>query len=200
MTFIAWPGLRIGKIAWSPARPGNALVSPYTGNGPVITNPWHARRSAAVTLAPIVGEAGIRSYRSFIGQMKGRNNVTRLPATESAQNANSGVKLSAAAAAGATSISITGAATPLLDGQLATINGQVVQLTADQAGAVLTFEPPLRAAAAINTTVVTSRPYMLASLTSSANGWSASQGTLYNAGFGMDEAVLEADGSPVPEA
>jgi hypothetical protein len=199
MARISAPTFRVRSITWDLDQPGDANVSAWTGKRQAVTNPWHGRWSARVQLAPVVGEANVRALRSFLARCRGKLNTFRLRATEGAQNANSGVTASATVAAGARSMDIIGYTTPLLDGQFVTVKGQLLQLTADQSATLITFEPMLRQQITGGTTVVTSRPYALVYMTSSANGWSVDPGQQYGISFDVEEAILEDDGSP-PES
>jgi hypothetical protein len=199
MAFITAPNLNIRSIDWDLDQPGDSNESAWTGTDTTVTNPWHGKWSAKVQLAPILGEANVRSVRSFLARCRGKLNVFRLYATEGPQNANSGVTLSANVAANARSVSITGATTQLKDGQFITINGQLLQVVADQSESLVTFEPMLRAAATAGTIVVTSRPYALVKMTASSNGWGVDAGQQYGISFDVTEAVREADGT-VPES
>lgn len=198
MAYITAPDFRIKSIDWSLDRPGQSNVSAWTGKRTAAVNPWHSKWSAHVELAMVQGEAGFRALRSFFVRCKGTLNTFRIYAVVEPQNSNSGVTVSVAAAQGATSVSITGAATALLDGQMLTINGQLLQATSNQSGSAVTFEPPLRKAAALGTKVVTSRPYALVHLAASAFGYNTSPGRLFSTSFDVEEAILEADGT-VPE-
>lgn len=199
MARISAPALPIASISWMLDRPSQANVSPWDGTRRLMAEPWHGKWSASVELAPIVGEKNVRALRSFLARCLGSINTFRLYATEGPQNANSGVTAAAAAAQGAKTITLAGYATALLDGQFVTVNGQLVQLTADQAGAAITFEPPLRAPVALGTTIVTSRPYALVYMASQSGGWSAGPGQVYGIRFDVEEAVREDDGV-APEA
>jgi hypothetical protein len=198
MGFITAPALKIKSIQWTLARPAQVNVSAWTGRRTVISDPWHGKWSARVELAAIVGEANVRAVRSFLARCRGTLNTFRLYATENAQNANLGVTVGSTAAAGATSMSLAGFSSSLLDGQFVTINGQLLQVIADQSGALITFEPPLRQQATAGTAVVTSRPYALVYMSSASLGWSADVGQLYGISFEVEEAILESDGT-VPE-
>lgn len=195
MAYITAPDFRIRSIEWELDRPSQVNVSAYTARRSVLQNPWHGKWRAKVELAMVQGESEFRSLRSFFARCEGQVNVFRIYATVEAQNSNVGVTVASAAAAGATSLSINGAATPLTDGQYFTVNGQLCVCIADQSGSTLTFEPPLRAAAAAGTTVVTSRPYALVSMASSSVGWSVGGARRYGAGFSVEEAIGDADGT-----
>lgn len=195
MAFITAPVLPIRSIQWSLERPAQINVSAWTGKRTVVANPWYSKWRARVELAPIVGEANVRAIRSFLARCRGSINTFRLYATEGDQNANDAVTVSATAAAGATSMAITGAETALLDGQLVTVNGQLLQLTADQSGSTISFEPPLRAQAAAGTAVVTGRPYALVHMAAAQAGWGVDPGQVYGIAFDVEEAILEADGA-----
>lgn len=198
MAFIAAPALNIRLIEWALDRPAQINVS-LSGKRTVSSTILYGKWSARVELAPIVGQANAQAIRSFIARCNGPLNRFRLYATESAQNANSGVTVSAAATAGDTALTITGYTGALLAGQMATINGQLVQITADQSAGTITFEPPLRADASVGTTVVTSRPYALVRMADSTAGWSVGPGQVYEIAFDVEEAVGESDGV-VPES
>lgn len=198
MAFITAPDFPIRGIQWSLDRPSQSNVSGWTGKRTTVTDPWHAKWRAHVELATQQGEDAFRVYRSFFARVKGTINTFRLYATAGAQNANSGVTLSAAASAGATSITITGASTPMKDGQFFTLNGQLCVCTADQSGSTLTFEPMLRQAATLGTKVVTSRPYALVYMANQQIGWNIETWRRYGVSFDVEEAILETDGA-VPE-
>lgn len=195
MAYITAPDFRIRSIEWELDRPSQINVSAYTARRSVLQNPWHGKWRAKVELAMVQGESEFRLLRSFFARCEGQVNAFRLYATVEAQNSNVGVTVASAAAAGATSLSINGAATPLTDGQYFTVNGQLCVCIADQSGSTLTFEPPLRAAAAAGTTVVTSRPYALVSMASSSVGWSVGGARRYGVGFSVEEAIGDADGT-----
>lgn len=199
MAFVAAPDFPIREIQWTLDQPSQANVSAWTGKRTVMSQPWHAKWSAHVDLAVRQGDEGFRTLRSFFIRLRGSTNTFRLYASAGPQNSNAGVTLSADAAAGAMSISITGATSPLLDGQYFTLNGQLCCCTADQAGAALSFLPPLRKAATAGTTVVTSRPYALVYLSGSPVSWSIAQWRRFGLSFDAEEAILEADGT-APEA
>lgn len=195
MAFITAPTLKIRSLEPRLDRPAQANVSQWTGRRTLIANPWHGKWSFKVELAPIVTETNVRTIRSFLARCKGSLNTFRIYATQAAQNSNSGVTVTSTVAAGVTSFAISGAATTLKDGQFVTVNGQLLQLTADQSGTTLTFEPPLRQQATAGTKVVTSRPYALVYMTNSQLGWSVGAGQQYGISFDVEEAILETDGT-----
>ncbi len=161
MAYIIAPDFKIRSIDWTLSRPSQVNVSAYTGRRSVVANPWFGKWSARVELAPMVGDDNVRLLRSFIA----------------------GVEVSSTAIAGATTMGITGADTDLLEGQMVTVNGQLLQLTDDQSGANLTFQPPLREEAASGTRVVTRRPYALVSMTGPDLGVSVGLGPQYGISF-----------------
>lgn len=189
----------VAGIAWSLDSPAQANVSSWTGRRTVVADPWHRRWRARVDLCPVTGDSSIRTMRSFLTRCRGSVATFRLHATEGKQNDNVDVTVAATAAAGATSMTIAGAATPLKDGEFATVNGQLLQITRFQSGQTIAFEPPLRQQAAAGTPVVTSRPYALVHMAESTTGWSVEPGAVYGIGFNVEEAILEADGT-APES
>lgn len=191
--------LPIRAIEWRFGSAAKNNASGWTGSRTVVADPWRKKWRARVELAVIQGEANVAETRAFLARCKGQVTPFRLYATAGAQNANSGVTVSSTAAIGATSMAITGAATALLDGQLITVNGQLLCLTADQSGSTITFQPPLRQAASAGTTVVTSRPYALVHMAASSVGWQIGPKRLFNVAFDVEEAMLEADAA-APES
>jgi len=196
---VTAPSLPIRSIQWSYSRGDNALVSGWTGAAKVIANPWNTKWRAHVDLATIQGEANAAAIKSFFARLKGQTQPFRLPATEGAQNGNSGVSVLTDAAQGATSLDLSGYTTALTVGQFVTVGGQLLCLTSDQSGNTITFQPALRKAAPAGTTAVTSRPYLLAYMASSRMGWKVSPGLLFGISFDVEEAVLEDDSIGVPE-
>lgn len=97
------------------------------------------------------------------------------------------------AALGATTITLD-AAQPLTAGMLATVTlpsgaRQMVALTADIAGAVIAFEPPLREAISAGAAIETANPVCQVALTDSAISWSVEPGKIYAIGtLQVDEA------------
>lgn len=195
MAYITAPDFRMKGIEWELDRPSQINVSAYTARRSVLQNPWHGRWRAKVELATVQGESGFRALRSFFARCEGQVNVFRVYATVEAQNSNFGVIVASTAAAGATTMSISGYATALTEGQYFTVNGQLCVCIANQSGASLTFEPPLRAQATAGTFVVTSRPYALVSMAASSTGWSIGAARRYGAAFTVEEAIGDADGA-----
>ena len=194
MAFITAPDFRIAAIDWIFRRPAQINTSAWTGRRTVVAEPWHGKWLARVQLAPLSAEH-MRYMRSFFAKAKGSINTFRLYASEAPQNDNGAVTVSSTAAAGALTMAITGAATVMKEGQYVTVNGQLLILTADQAGSNITFEPPLRAQATAGTTVVTRRPYALVYLANADAAWGAELGPFYNVAFDVEEAILETDGA-----
>lgn len=194
MTIIAMPAsARIRQVRWSLDRPAQVNRSAYSGARRVVANPWHGKWTAQVELAPIVGEANVRAWRSFLASLKGQINTFKLPATEGPQYLGSDATASAGAAQGATSITLSGVR-PLPAGMMVTVslpsgNKQLVVLTADISTAgVITFEPPLREAISIGAVIEAVKPYAHVALADSAFEWSVDPGTQYGIGFNVEEA------------
>jgi hypothetical protein len=131
MAFITAPDFGIASIDWTLDRPAQINMSPYDGVRTAVANPWHAKWRASVTLATLQGDSQFRTIRSFIARCRGSISTFRLYAGEAAQNANFGVSVASTAAQGATTMTLAGYTTPLLDGQMVTVNGQLLVLTAD---------------------------------------------------------------------
>ena len=187
MALISAPTFRLAGIAWELDRP--AQVNTDLSNKRTIGDPLYGKWFASVALEPETGEAAFAPIRSFLMRCMGTVNYFHLPAVINAQNANSGVTLSAGASAGATTVTITGASTSLLDGQMVTIGNQLLQLTADQSGSALTFEPPLRVAASSGDAVETSLPYALVRLADPNVNWTVEAPQRFSTAFDVEEVV-----------
>lgn len=190
MAIITLPSpVRIRRIDWSLDRPANVNVSAYTGYRHVAANPWHGKWYASVELAPM-DAAAMRDWRAFLASLKGQINTFRLPAAEEgAQNANNGVTLAGSVTQGATVVTIGGYGTAMLPGQFITINNQLLVIVS-VAGSNLTFEPPLRLAAAGGASVETSRPYAMVAMVDSRVSWSVDLGPIYGISFDVEEAQV----------
>lgn len=195
MAFITAPDFKIVTIRWELSRPAQINRSDWTGRRTVVVNPWHAKWRAHVELAVQQGEENFRALRSFFARCRGSVNTFRLYATAGKQNDNFNVRVDTAAAQGATSLTLAGYDTALLDGQMVTVNGQLLQLTKAQSGATITFEPPLREAAAAGEPVATSRPYALVHMAQSSSAWGVEPWRRFTTSFDVEEAILEADGA-----
>lgn len=189
------PASWIRSIEWSFITPSQNNVSGWTGRPTIVVEPWRAKWQAAVELKPMLIDT-FRPVRAFLASRKGAIHPFRIAATEGPQNNNSGVSVGITAAQGASSMTISGAANQLKDGQYATVNGQLLMITADQSGSTISFKPPLRKQATAGTLVVTSEPYAHVYLIGSEIGWKADLGPIYWASFEVEEAILEADPDP----
>lgn len=193
MPFVTAPdffaaGLGVAEIDWELDRPAQINRSGLTGGRASAADPWHGKWRARVKLWTVAGEAAFAPVRSFLVRCCATAHSFELPAVVRAQNANSGVTVGQAAAAGATSMALSGAATPLLDGQLAAVNGELLQLVADQSGPTITFEPPLRQPAAAGTAVETARPCATVRLSGREVGWGVDPPEQFSAAFDVEEA------------
>ncbi len=190
MGYIVAPAFGIRQISWELDRPSGDNTSGWTGTNTEFTDPWHGKWRAHVALARVQGQANAATLKAFLAKCKGRLSTFQLPATESAQNSNSGVIITRSLSAGATAMPISGAATPVTAGQMVTINDQLLQVT-DAEGGWLYFEPPLREDANSATPVETANPYALVRMVSPRQGWSIETMRLYGIEFDVEEAVKE---------
>ena len=189
MSAVTWPGFALAQVDWTLDRPAQVNASNLTPIREADTDPWFGKWSAKVTLATVESEAAFAPFRSFLLRLNGPANTFNLPAVVEPQNGNSGVTLSSSAAAGDNTISLSGVSTPLKDGQLVTVNGQLLQLTADQTGTSITFEPDLRAAASSGTAVETANPYATVSLSDQSISWAVSPPQRFDCDFAVEEAI-----------
>jgi len=184
---ITAPDFAIRDIEWALDRPTQTNAD-ILGERRVPANPWFGKWHARVELAPIQGEDNYRLLRSFFVRCLGQGNKFKLYAVAENQNSNSGVTVGATVAAGATSMTLSGAATPMTDGQMVTVNDQLLCLTADQSGSTITFEPPLRVQATLGTSVETSRPWAMMRLSGSEVEWGIGPGIRFDSAFEAEEA------------
>ena len=199
MATFNWPGFGIATIAPTLDQPAQVNRSAYTGVRAVASNPWHGKWSFKVQLATKQGDANFRAIRAFFTGLQGPINNFHLPAVEQAQNANSGVTLSAAASQGAISLALTGVGTALVAGNMVTIAGQLLSLTSvgtlSGSAQTINFQPALRAAAASGASVETAKPYALVALTGSGVSWNVAQWRQYGLMFDVEEAIGDTDGA-----
>jgi hypothetical protein len=187
MALITAPTFALAAIEWELDRP--AQINSDVSNKRTVDEPLYGKWFARVDLEPVTGESTFAPVRSFLMRCMGCVNSFQLPAVIEAQNANSGVTLAADAAAGATSITLSGATTALLDGQMVTLADQLLQLTADQSGGAITFEPPLRVAATAGAAVETAMPYALVRLADPNASWQVDAPNRFGASFMVEEVV-----------
>lgn len=188
MALITTPTIRLAKIEWSLGRPAQINTSAMLGERTIATTPWHGKWRAKVELAEMSSEAEFAPYRSFLVRCCGPIHTFQLPATVEAQNGNSGVTVGSTAAVGAVSMSLSGAATAMLEGQMVTVGGQLLQITA-VSGSTITFEPPLRAQASAGAAVETANPYATVHLSASQIGWSIAPWRRFSSSFSVEEAI-----------
>lgn len=187
MALITAPTLRLAKIDWSLDRPAQINTS-ITNRRTIPANPWHGKWRARVELAEYASEEEFRPVRSLLIRCCGPIHTFNLPATVEAQNSNSGVTVTTTAAAGAVTFGLSGASTAMLEGQMMTVNGQLLQITA-VSGSTITFEPPLRAQATAGTAVETASPYAVVHLASPQVGWSIAPWRRFSSSFDVEEAI-----------
>lgn len=125
---------RVKNIEWRLDRPAQVNRSTYTGARRVVTQPGHARWSATVTLAPIVGQGNVLTMRAFLAKLRGQINTFRLPAVEADQfSPPTTSTVLSDRAAGVTSFTIVGpiGAPQLVAGTTIGILGYLYTLTVD---------------------------------------------------------------------
>lgn len=187
MATITAPDFRIRQIDWQLDRRAQINTS-IAGQRRPVAAPWFGKWHARVEIASLVGTANYRLMRSFFVRCNGPVNKFKLYAVVENQNANSGVTVAATVAAGATSMTISGASTTLKEGQMVTVNDQLLVLTADQSGSTITFEPQLRAQATLGASIETKRPWAMVRLAGESAGWSVDPGPVFGASFDAEEA------------
>jgi hypothetical protein len=187
VALVTAPAFRLRGIEWALDRPAQVNAD-WSGKRTIDTAPLYGKWRARVELATEESEAAFRTLRSFLVRLCGHTHTFRLPATLDAQNANSGVTVASTAAAGAITMSLSGASAPLLAGQLVTVGNQLLQLVEDQAGAVIAFEPPLRAQASGGAAVETANPYALVHLSDGTVEWAVEPPQRFSASFAAEEA------------
>lgn len=187
MATITAPDFTLRNIEWSLDRPAQ-INRAMTGVRTAPAEPWYGKRFARVELATIHDEDDYRLLRSFFVRCQGQVNSFKLYAVVENQNSNSGVTVGSTAAAGAVSMTLSGTTTALTEGQMVTVNDQLLTLTEDQSGSTITFEPPLREQASSGTSVETSRPWALVKLAAPQAGWGVDAPGQFNAAFEVEEA------------
>lgn len=152
-------------------RGGLTMRSRYTGQAQRIIYPFAVWEFEG-NLVDYPEDQGGREIRAFLAALEGQKNNFKLPVPgyktpSSGYGANMAINV--AAAARAMSVQVGGlpvGTTPLKAGEYITIQDELKLLTADAVvngagNATLTFQPPLRSAAANGTAVITQNPYVL---------------------------------------
>lgn len=157
----------------------------------MVSDPWHGLWSANAELAAM-DVTQVRVIRAFFAKLKGQINTFHLPAVETAQHSGSNPTASGAASQGAVTINLSNSGLGLKAGMMVTIaltNGdkQLVMLTGDQAGAAITFEPPIRGGMSSGAAIETITPYAQVALTSPLVAWTAELGPIYSLSFSAEE-------------
>jgi hypothetical protein len=191
MSLVTAPTFAIKEISWFLDQPAQVNRGTYSGARQVVSNPWHGKWRASVTLKTEQGEANFRTMRGFLTSLLGQVNTFLLPATEGNQGL-SDTTASAGASQGATTISL--ASSPAIKaGMMGTVvlpsgNQQLVMFTADASGATNTFRPALREAVSIGATVKLASPVCHVALSNSEYGWNVATWRLYGIQFDVEEA------------
>lgn len=188
MSSVTAPTMAFRQIDWNLDQPAQVNDSSFNANREAAASQWFGKWSAKVTLKTVEDEASFCPIRSFLIRCQGPNNSFRLPAVVEPQNSNSGVTVSGTAAKGALSLSLSGASAPLVNGQLVTVNGQLLQLTRDQNGSSIAFQPPLHTQATSGTSVETANPYTTVFIPTGNVSWDVSPPQRFDAAFNVEEA------------
>ena len=162
------------------------VVSTSQASGAVQARTFGPPRWALNLVAPEVqrpSEAAL--WESVLVRLRGRVNTLAAPDPGKLQprGTRRGVlALGAAAAAGATTLNITGTGT-LLTGDWLQIgaglgSSQLVKVMSDASGSAVQIEPPLRQAFAISTQVTWDKPLAYYRLNSEPSGWTYGAGAL----------------------
>lgn len=196
MAVIPTPAaLKIRGIAWRLFSPAQVNRSAWTGRRQVVTQPGHARWTAEAEIA-LLAEADAFAMRAFMMKLKGQINTFRLEAVEQDQTTVTSLTVSGGASGGATSVTTSASwpasTTVLRAGQMLTINDQLLALTSDvvsnaTGGSTMTFEPPLRMAAAAGAPIEVRRPTALVALSEPEIGWAVELGPHYSFALSVEE-------------
>ncbi|MFZ2996290.1 hypothetical protein [Sphingobium sp.] len=183
------------EIQWRLRQPTQVNRSEFTGRRRVTILSAAPRWSAQVTMPPIQGEDNILPWRAFFVRLQGKAHSFRLIACERDQTSAGPITVKGGGQAGS-SILTQGwgvAGEKLKAGHFATINDQLLQLTApvvaNGAGeATLSFGPYIRFNPANAAPVEVRRPYALMSLSDEEAGWIAGKGQAYTVNFACEES------------
>jgi len=166
VTFPSTP--KPNGMSWRLIMPSQTNVSEWTGRRQTIASGrgwWECQLS----LPPMVGTTRVNTWRAFIAKCRGRANDFQIPVDPTAQSAAAATPLVNGGAQTGRTLNTDGwpvSSTVLVAGQFVTINNQLLQLTENVTSngsgvAVLTFEPPVRAAPADNAAIEFKNPYCL---------------------------------------
>jgi len=166
VTFPSTP--KPNGMTWRLVMPSQTNVSDWTGRRQTIASGrgwWECQFS----LPPIVTKTRVNVWRAFIAKCRGRANDFQIPVDPTPQSAAVATPLVNGAAQTGRTLNTDGwpvSSTVLFAGEFVTINNQLLQLTENVTSnasgvAVLTFEPPVRAAPADNAAIEFKNPYCL---------------------------------------
>ena len=194
MSLITPPtALPIRRIQWELRQPHQVNRSGWTGRRQVLTTPGGSMWMCSADFKPIRLQANAKPWIAFFQSLEGQLHFFPVIAVEQAQHAGANpTVVSGSAGARAITLSFTVAAlgagdkltVKLVDGTY-----QLVTLTAPMTGAVASFVPALRNAAATGAgSVETALPFAHVSLVSDSWSYAVDPGQIYTFSFDAEES------------
>ena len=180
-------------LAWRLVMPSQANISSWTGKRQVMAS-GRGWWECDFNLPPIVGSTNVNPWRAFVALARGTANDFHVPVDPTAQSALSNTVSTNGANQTGRSIATDGwpnSTTVLLAGQFVTINGQLLQVTANVTSngsgqATIAVEPPVRQPVADNSAVEYKNPFCVMYMTEEPN-ISVEPGYVYNISLRLRE-------------
>jgi len=181
-------------MSWRLVQPAQQNISQWTGARQVLAS-GRGWWECSLTLPPIIGEAAVNSWRSFMAKARGAANDFQVPVNEIAQSSSTATPLVNGANQTGRSLVTDGwpnSTTVLYAGQFVTIGNQLLQLTANitsnsSGQATISFEPAIRVSPADNAAIEFKNPYALMYFAEDP-GYSVEPGLIYTLGFNLRES------------
>lgn len=194
MALISPPSaLPIRRIQWELRQPHQVNRSGWTGRRQVLTTPGGSMWSCSAELKPFRLQSAAKPWIAFFQSLEGQVHFFPVVAVEQAQHGGSNPTV-VSGAAGARTITLSANVAALGAGDRITVKlvdgtFQLVTLTAAMSGAVASFVPALRSAAATGAgSIETVWPFAHMSLSSDSWSYSVDPGQLYSFSFAAEES------------
>lgn len=202
MAIISIPAsLRIRNIEWTATDPDLVNRSPWTGRSRVFDLAKGQVWSASFEVVPLIGQVNAQAVRGFLAALRGRKNSFRLVAVETPQRTGSNPVTTLAAPALQNLLSVSGfpasqvvlpqgglisVVYPSGDEQMMVLDRNV--LSDSSGNALLIFEPGLRMALPMGSSVETILPTCLMRNAQPSYSWAVSAGQQYSYSLTCEEA------------
>ncbi len=201
-TILEMPDAKFRELGYVPVTPQQSSRSGWTGTDQTEENPWHGYWEFSGDHAPIVGQDNMLAWRAFIGALRGRARLFRLPLGEAPQYGSAVAAVVDGDGQTLPRFRLEARGFPAGDpdfpkaGHFVTIDDQALLLEAVAPGStadrrVLYFTMPLRNYAPDGVRIEAVEPYAVVGSAEDRNGWQAPVGQQYGFTIPMVEKRLQ---------